>query len=65
MDIFGGRDYGVIVEDGMGYCGGDGTTGGVGLSVEEIEIVGQCEDREEIRVGGYRSKKEREKVVLC
>ena len=37
----------------MGYCGGDGTTGSVGLGVEEFETVWEGEDGEEVGVGGY------------
>jgi hypothetical protein len=65
LDVFGSGDYGVVVEDGVGYCGGDGTTGSVGLCVEEFEIVWEGEDGEEVGVGGYGCEKQGEEVVLC
>jgi hypothetical protein len=46
------------------YCGGDGTTSGIGLRVEEFEIIGQGEDGEKIGVRVNGCEKEAEEVVL-
>ena len=51
-DIVGGGDRMAGFKDCVGDCCSDGPAGGVGLGMEEGEVVWQGEDGEEVCVGG-------------
>lgn len=51
-DVFEGGDGMTGFKDGVGDCCSDGPAGGVGLAMEEGEVVWEGEDGEEVCVGG-------------